>query len=348
MSEHGQRRPQRTYAELARHFGLPRLVRVRPLADADLGAIVLETGRGRFALRLRPRQNELEMKREADFQHFLQRQGFPAYPPLLDRSGQCWTHWGGVAATLHRLPAGELRPFDPQRPEHLSLLGHCLAWFHSAGRGYRRGSELRYSPERSWQLYAQLRHQMPAYHRRLQRLLDDEVRYLADALDPKLPRGPILGELEPRRFRLRNGRLQLVLGCEPQARGPFLLDLANAVNLFCFSQGHYRFTPFEAIVGPYDRARTLSLAEWDAFPNELRFSAFRYAVRHLETCLEQGFTPLLEHELESWIERLAILRREREGGLEPLLRAMAGGYDYRRYQKARGEDKRVRSDIFAS
>jgi hypothetical protein len=33
-----------------------------------------------------------------------------------------------------------------------------------------------------------------------------------------------------------------------------------------------------------------------------------------------------------------ILRREREGGMEGLLMAMATGYDYRKYQRIKGGD----------
>ncbi len=340
MNEGGQRRPRLDVAVLASHFGLRRILKVRPLSDADLGSHLLETGRGRFALRPEPQRSELELKREADFQNFLQRQGFPAYPPLADRAGRFWIDWEGAKFTLHRLPGRELGKFDPSRREHLTALGQCLALFHTTARAYRRGSELRYAPERSWQLYAQLREQMPPYHKRVQRLLDDEMRYLSDALDPKLPRGPIVGELGPRRFRLRQERVQLVLGCEPHARGPFLLDLANAVNLFCYADGRFHLPPFEAIVAPYDRTRALSLAEWDAFPNLLRFSAFRYAALSLRKFVESGREAALEHEFENWIDRLTVLRRERDGGLDPLLRTMAIGYDYRRYQRARSEERR--------
>jgi hypothetical protein len=35
-----------------------------------------------------------------------------------------------------------------------------------------------------------------------------------------------------------------------------------------------------------------------------------------------------------------VLRREREGGMEPLLMAMATGYDYRKYQKVKANERR--------
>ena len=40
----------------------------------------------------------------------------------------------------------------------------------------------------------------------------------------------------------------------------------------------------------------------------------------------------INKDFQDFYERLLILRREREGGMEPMLMAMATGYDYRKYQ----------------
>ena len=42
-----------------------------------------------------------------------------------------------------------------------------------------------------------------------------------------------------------------------------------------------------------------------------------------------------QKELKEFFQRLLILRRERDGGMEELLMAMATGYDYRKYQKVK-------------
>jgi hypothetical protein len=34
-----------------------------------------------------------------------------------------------------------------------------------------------------------------------------------------------------------------------------------------------------------------------------------------------------------------VLRREKEGGMEGLLMAMATGYDYRKYQRVKGDEE---------
>lgn len=341
MSQYAGRGPESNYVRLAEAFGLRRVVRIRPGADPELGSWVLETGRGRVAVRVHPMGSELELKRQLAFVSFLGQQGFPVYAPLADRTGRFWLRDETGLVTFHRLRAGSLSPLDPARVEHLAVSGRALAVFHQLARTYRKGSDFRWAPERSYELYEQLRNFMRGYHGRVQRTLDGELEYLLDALDPRLPRGPIFGEVYPRRFRFRHDRLELILGFDPNIRGPFLSDLASAVHWLCFSDGQFQAAAFEALVTNYDATRALSLAEWDAFPNELRFAAFRSTVLALRKLLGSHYSEAAEQEFERWVERLLILRREREGGLDPILRMMAMGYDYRRYQRARACAKRA-------
>ena len=46
--------------------------------------------------------------------------------------------------------------------------------------------------------------------------------------------------------------------------------------------------------------------------------------------------------MQVFYERLIILRREKEGGMEAMLMAMATGYDYRKYQKVKAVERRGR------
>ena len=43
---------------------------------------------------------------------------------------------------------------------------------------------------------------------------------------------------------------------------------------------------------------------------------------------------------QEFFDRLSILRRERDGGMEPMLLAMATGYDYRKYQKVKAIERK--------
>jgi len=48
----------------------------------------------------------------------------------------------------------------------------------------------------------------------------------------------------------------------------------------------------------------------------------------------------IDKDFREFFDRLRVLRREREGGMEPLLMAMATGYDYRKYQKVKANERR--------
>src|SRR5207249_2965999 len=104
----------------------------------------------------------------------------------------------------------------------------------------------------------------------------------------------------------------------------------------------YNLKRFEALIAGYESLRALSLAEWDAFPNELRFSALRFTVTRMrDFFLNPVDDPLrVNKDFREFYERLRILRRERDGGMEGLLMAMATGYDYRKYQKVKALEKK--------
>ncbi len=45
----------------------------------------------------------------------------------------------------------------------------------------------------------------------------------------------------------------------------------------------------------------------------------------------------INDDFRQYFDRLRVLRREKEGGMEGLLMAMATGYDYRKYQRVKTE-----------
>jgi Ser/Thr protein kinase RdoA (MazF antagonist) len=113
-----------------------------------------------------------------------------------------------------------------------------------------------------------------------------------------------------------------MLDVEAACRGKFIFDLATAVNAVCFTEGKYDLKRFESLISGYESVRTLSLAEWDAFPNELRFSALRFTVTRLREVLalpdaELGLAAITE-------ERGAVVRaarRSRRGNADERARA---------------------------
>ncbi len=48
----------------------------------------------------------------------------------------------------------------------------------------------------------------------------------------------------------------------------------------------------------------------------------------------------IDKDFREFFDRLRVLRRGRDGRMEPLLMAMATGYDYRKYQKVKANERR--------
>lgn len=244
--------------------------------------------------------------------------------------------------SLYRYIDGKVLDVARLTTERLELVGRLLAELHTLGKQYKKGIENRFSYDRVAEMYASARDRLPPYFKRIVRTLDDEVDYLRHYLDTKLPRGIIHGDLFVDNLLFKGDKLVAMLDFEAAARGRYVFDLATAVNALCFVDEHYDLKRFEALMAGYESLRPLSLAEWDAFPNELRLSALRFTVTRLQNFflnpVEEGTR--VEKDFREFYERLRILRREREGGMDGLLMAMATGYDYRKYQRVKAIERK--------
>ncbi len=334
---------KKEFSELAADYGLPRMTAAKVVAEgAESSEYLLETIKGKFSVRFDGGKSEMEVKREVDLLQFLRKHGFPCSAPLADRRGRYSHEVDGVSVTVSRYIDGRIVPIDRLSPVQLENIGRVLADLHLLGKAYKKGVDNRFGYERVAETYHDARNRLPQYFKKIIRTFDEELDYLKHYLEGKLPKGIIHGDLLSDRIRFKGDKVVAILDFESAARGKFIFDLANAVNFLCFDDGRYSLKRFEALIAGYEGLRTLSLAEWDAFPNELRFSAFRFAVTRLRDFFT---TPTDERDrvnqdFQDFYERMRILRREREGGMEPMLMAMATGYDYRKYQRVKAFEKR--------
>ena len=180
------------------------------------------------------------------------------------------------------------------KPSQLETIGRALGDLHVIGKGYKKGIDNRFSFERIADLYLSVRIRLPNYFRKICRTLDDEVEYLTRYLEGKLPKGMIHGDIFADNLLFRGEKLIAVLDFDAACRGKFIFDIATAVNALCFVDGGYSLDRFRYLLHGYESVRTLSLAEWDAFPNELRFSSLRFTVTRLHDFFLQpmdGQTP---------------------------------------------------------
>jgi homoserine kinase type II len=330
-------------ASLIDDYGLLRVTASHGIPTGSVNSnYVLDTPRGKHLLRIDEVKGELDVKRELDLLLFLRKLGFPCPQPVADRKGRYYREFGGKCASLYRWIDGRVITVERLTNERLEQVGRLLAELHMLGKQYKKGIENRFSYDRIAEIYRSSRDRLPPYFKRIVRTLDDEVDYLHHYLDTKLPRGIIHGDLFHDNLVFKGDKLVAILDFEAAARGRYVFDLATAVNALCFVHEHYDLKRFEALMGGYESLRPLSLAEWDAFPNELRLSALRFTVTRLHDFflhpVEEGTR--IEKDFREFYERLRILRREREGGMDGLLMAMATGYDYRKYQRVKSLERK--------
>jgi homoserine kinase type II len=330
-------------AEIGADYGLPKLLAVRPVREGSVNThYLLETAKGKFLVKIDEVKSEIEVKRELDLLLFLRKHGFPCPAPLADRRGRHCRDWDGKLLSVYRNIEGRLIAAEDLSSGQLENIGRVLADLHLISKAYKKGVENRFGFERVADVYGDVRSRLPSYLKKIVRTLDEEIEYLQSYLENKLPKGIIHGDLFSDNILFRGEKVVAVLDFEAAGRGKFIFDLATAVNALCFEDGRYALRRFEALIAGYEALRTLSLAEWDAFPNELRFSAFRFTVTRLRDFF---LNPVNERkrinkDFKEFLERLRILRREREGGMEAMLMAMATGYDYRKYQKVKAVERR--------
>lgn len=298
---------------------------------------LVDTKKGKFVIYVHKLKSEIEVKQEIDLFLFLKRHGFHCRLPIKGKRGRHYHDIHGAYFSVSKYMDGTELSVEVLSPNHLVTIGHTLAELHLIGRSYKKGIDNRFSFPKVAGAYQEVRKNLPAHLKSIVRVLDDEIAYLEAYLDNNLPKGIIHGNLGTPSLRFKGSRLVAVLDFEAACRGKFIYDLATTVNATCYHDGRYRLDRFESVIVGYEELRPLSLPEWDSFPNELRFSALRFAISSLKDFYsgKNGQQQRVQKEFKEYFERLLILRREKEGGMEDLLLSMATGYDYRKYQKSK-------------
>jgi homoserine kinase type II len=325
-------------AKLADEFALGDVISYSGIRNGSVNThYLIETKRGRYFAKIDEVKSELEVKQELDLLLHLKKQGFPCLQPLKSKTGRYYWDVQGKCVTLSRYLDGVELPVESLTATHLETLGHALADLHLIGRSYKKGIDNRFGFNRIVATYREVRRQLPSHLKNIVRVLDDEFSYLENYLDNNLPKGIIHGDLFPDNVKLKGNRLVGIMDFEAACRGKLIYDLATAVNALCFMDDRYRIDRFEALISGYESLRPLSLPEWDSFPNELRFSALRFTVTRIKDFYLRKVedNQRIYKDYKEFYDRLLILRREKSGGMEDILLAMATGYDYRKYQKSK-------------
>ena len=323
---------------IADEFGLGDLASWSGVRNGSVNThYLLETKRGHYIVKIDEVKSEIEVKQEIELLLHLKKQGFPCLQIAKSVSGRFYLDHQGKCLTVSLYLEGTEVPIERMTSAQLENLGHALANLHLISRGYKKGIDNRFSFNRILSIYKEVRRQLPSHLKNIMRVLDDEFSYLENYLDNNLPKGIIHGDLFPDNVKFKGARLVGVMDFEAACRGKLVFDLATAVNALCFVGQNYRIDRFEALISGYESLRPLSLPEWDSFPNELRFSALRFTVTRIKDFYLRKADENLRiyKDFKEFFDRLLILRREKNGGMEDILLAMATGYDYRKYQKSK-------------
>ena len=301
----------------------------------------IDTSKGRFELRFKSIEEEFELRREIDLLAHLEKHGFTSPRVIADLRGRPFLERGGYCLVMLQVPEGKYLAEEEMSLDQINSAGRLIGDLHQLGRGYKKTVENRYGFDRIFEMYAGVRRRMPSYFKKIVRTLDEETEYLGNYLETKLPKGIIHGTIHKNAMLFTARDIVCIGDFDAACRGKYVYDLATAVNAMCFANGVYELERFEALMAGYESVRTLSLAEWDSFPNELRFAALRFSVIRLTEFFAAGREEAerINDDFRRFFDRLRVLRREKEGGMESLLMAMATGYDYRKYQRVKSGEE---------
>lgn len=333
--------------DIAAEYGLGKLSTAsKALADWGGKRYILEASKVRYDLQVRSLDDEFDLRRELDLLGFLEKHDFPSPRPVTDRRGRPFLERDDRYLVLFRVPTGKVLTAPQLVHKQVHSAGRALGQLHMLSRGYKRAIDNRFGFERIFETYAAVRRRMPPYFRKVVRTLDEEIEYLGNYLETKLPKGVIHGAIHHTSYTFRGDAVVMLGDFDAACRGKYVFDLATAVNAMCFVDEGYSLERFEALMAGYEALRTLSLAEWDSFPNELRFAALRFAVVRLNEFFdsEEDEKDRINQDFREYLERLRVLRREKDGGMEGLLMAMATGYDYRKYQRVKTDEEAESAD----
>ena len=252
----------------------------------------VKAGGRRYDLRITERKTLDDMVYEKDLLLQLKRAGLPV--PVLVRNVARgtftpWARRGRYVSLFEHMPGRSLGIFEV-RARHVRTIGRLMGDLHRATTSFRRRRSNPWSIATLIEKQGRLERALS--RRRLAQRFESVVKLLGQELDRQearlvrsvLPLGAIHGGLSVARGRYQRDNLVGIVEFESACRDRLVLDLASAISSWCWEPspkqrggpaGRFRLTKVRAMIDGYQRSRTLSSAEREALPDELRFAAVR-------------------------------------------------------------------------
>ncbi len=245
------------------------------------------TGLGQYVLRLCRQREAEDLLPEVELARVLVRHGIPTPLPLPDRHGKAIVVTPAGPAVLFPWVEG-VHP--PPGPGMLREAGRLLGRLHSVpGREVpRRPNTLQ--PESCRQLVAGTG-SGPCLDEDLRHAWLTIFREVSPHLDPKLPHGPVHGDLFPDNLLVREGEIVALLDLEEFAWDVLLFDVGMTLNGFCFRGNRYDRRAAGLLLAAYEEVRPFTAAERRCLDAWVRWSALAMACWHIRDCQRHGPQP---------------------------------------------------------
>jgi homoserine kinase type II len=263
-------------------WGLGALESWRGLPQGSINTLYsLTTVQGRYVLRLSEGRQSKEVLFETALLQHLTARHYPAVTLVSRVDGRRTEQLKDRYACVFRWGAGEHIRKRQWTLEQAHDAGRHLARLHVLTEDFNESLENRYSPAVVTGWVAALAAEGRDPGRREDAEVWDALPLLereaaALALLPASAEGIIHADYFPDNLLFVGDRIATVLDFEMACRGPFMLDLATAVNACCYDDDFVR-PRVRAFVAGYRAEREPSQAEWGAFQPWARFSALRFA-----------------------------------------------------------------------
>jgi homoserine kinase type II len=280
----------------------------------------VETATGTYFLRLSTVRSASDLEFESALIKHLSQGGFPAPSLMRTREGHPFLEIAGGRASVFRYLAGEELTREALKPEHCEQVGFQLAKLHRISNSFGLDRSNPYSPAVVGAWLDDLRHhpseEIQSLAAELKELLGESQSFDSGLL----PRGPIHADLFMDNVKWVGGRISAFFDFEMACRDAFVLDLAIAMNAWCFDE-RYRPELCRAVVRGYQTQRPLFPIEKDGLFFQALFGAVRYSVSrirdfHLSTLPSDR---LARKDYRTYLARARELHRMRGAGFNAMI-----------------------------
>jgi homoserine kinase type II len=263
---------------------------------------VLETGRGRFFVRIYEERGLAEAEADVALAKKLSARGVPTPPPIEDAEGRALFLVRTKAAAVFPWIEGHMICQAGVTEAHARAVGAALAKMHLAARDIDVGKG---------------RFRIEDIRARLGAIEDPSYRHARVVLETALsdhrraaglPRGLTHGDLFRDNVLWNGGNIAALLDFESASNDVLVYDLAVTILAWCYGS---RFEPdlVAAMIAGYESVRVLDVREREALHTEACIACVRFATTRITDYAMRGGNNRAMKDYRRFLDRLADLER---------------------------------------